>query len=225
MKNIKPSFLFLLLSISFLSFGQCDISKPNLKGKKIGVIGDSYVRNHKDPVEFTWHYKFAQKHGMQYFNYGRNGNCIAMDRARFGEAMYKRYTSMQDSLDYVLVIAGHNDSNLLDSIGGIDIFKEKLSILCAGLVDKYPTAKIFFFSRWSVENFKGSNAEKTIDAMIEVCGNYSIPILDCARKGNIFAYNEAFRKQYFQRKEDTAHLNAKGHDRFLPFAENFILQY
>ena len=40
-----------------------------LKGKQIGVIGDSYVRNHREPIENTWHYKFAQKHGMKYFNY------------------------------------------------------------------------------------------------------------------------------------------------------------
>ncbi|WP_244437021.1 hypothetical protein [Bacteroides reticulotermitis] len=47
------------------------------RGKRIGVIGDSYVKNHKEPVAYTWHYKFAQKHGMEYFNYGRNGNSIA----------------------------------------------------------------------------------------------------------------------------------------------------
>ena len=43
-----------------------------LNGKRIGVIGDSYVRNHKEPFENTWHYKFAKKHGMEYFNYGKN---------------------------------------------------------------------------------------------------------------------------------------------------------
>jgi hypothetical protein len=40
----------------------------SLKGKQIGVIGDSYVRNHVGKIEDTWHYKFAQKHQMQYFN-------------------------------------------------------------------------------------------------------------------------------------------------------------
>ena len=37
----------------------------------------------------------------------------------------------------------------------------------------------------------------------------------------------AFRKIYFQNEgvNDTAHLNAKGHDRFLPCAEAFLLQY
>ena len=225
-KNIFILSLTILCVCLQTVFAQVN-NELELKGKRIAVIGDSYVRNHKEPVEYTWHYKFAQKHSMEYFNFGRNGNCIAMDRARFGEAMYTRYTSMPDSLDYVLVIAGHNDAALLDSIGGIDIFKEKLSILCDGLIDKYPSAKIFFFTRWTCKNFEGSDSEKVVDAMLEVCGNYSIPVFDAARKGGIYAQNDAFRKIYFQGKgiNDTAHLNAKGHDRFLEIAESFILQY
>ena len=39
--------------------------------------------------------------------------------------------------------------------------------------------------------------------------------------------SEAFRREYMQGKggADHAHLNAKGHERFMPIAENFILQY
>lgn len=214
-----------LVVISHVSYGQSLNGREDLKGKRIGVIGDSYVRNHKEPVENTWHYKFAKKYGMEYHNFGKNGNCIALDRTRFGEAMYKRYTSMPDSLDYILVIAGHNDTGLLDSIGGIGAFKEKMSVLCKGLVNKYPSAKIFFFTRWITNDFEGSNAEKIVDAMIEVCRNYSIPIFDAAREGEIFTYNEKFRKLFFQTPTDMAHLNAKGHDRFLRTAESFILKY
>ena len=39
-----------------------------LAGKSIGVLGDSYVRNHREPVENTWHSKLARKHSMRYFN-------------------------------------------------------------------------------------------------------------------------------------------------------------
>ena len=220
-------FTFILFfTVLFSAFPQAKGLQDPLEGKKIGVIGDSYVRNHREPVENTWHYKFARKHGMEYNNYGRNGNCVAMDRDRFGEAMYKRYKEMRDSLDYVVVIAGHNDASLLDSIG-LDQYREKLGILCEGLIEKYPTANIFFFTRWTCPDFEGSPSQQVVDATIEVCGNYSIPVFDAARKGNIYAQSDAFREKYFQNRgiNDHAHLNDLGHDRFLPVAESFIMQY
>ena len=199
-----------------------------LEGAKFGIIGDSYVRNHREPVENTWHYKFAKKHGMEYYNYGRNGNCIAVDLKQWGTAMYKRYTEMREDLDYVVVVAGHNDASpgRADSIG-MDTFKERLGILCQGLIERYPHARIFFFTPWTCTDFVGSMREKVVDAMLEVCGSYGIPVFDAARRSNIFATSEQFRKKYFQggKGTDTAHLNARGHDRFLPVAESFILQY
>lgn len=199
-----------------------------LKGKKIGFIGDSYVRNHREPVENTWHYKFARKHGMEYYNYGRNGNCIALDLKQWGTGMYQRYKDMRDDLDYIVVIAGHNDASQgrIDSIG-IDTFKERLGILCQGLIEKYPHAQLFFFTPWTCDGFVGSSRQQVVDAMLEVCGSYGIPVFDAARRSNIFVTSEQFRKIYFQggKGTDTAHLNSKGHDRFLPVAENFILQY
>ena len=40
----------------------------------------------------------------------------------------------------------------LDSIGGIDNFKDKMEILCKGLVEKYPTAKnLFSFTRLELQ--------------------------------------------------------------------------
>lgn len=199
-----------------------------LRGMKFGIIGDSYVRNHREPVENTWHYKFAKKHQMEYYNYGRNGNCIALDLKRWGIAMYKRYTEMREDLDFVVVVAGHNDASdgRLDSIG-VDTFKERLSILCQGLIERYPKAHIFFFTPWTCEAFIGSARQRVVDAMIEVCGSYGIPVFDAARNSNIFATSEQFRRIYFQggKGTDTAHLNAKGHDRFLPVAEHFLLQW
>ena len=138
------------------------------------------------------------------------------------------YKDMRDDLDYVVVIAGHNDASQgrLDSIG-VDTFKERLRILCEGLIEKYPHARLFFFTPWACKDFVGSPRQTVVDAMLEVCGSYGIPVFDAARFSNIFVTSEQFRKIYFQggKGTDTAHLNARGHDRFLPVAEHFLLPY
>lgn len=86
MTHLKIFFLLIVCALSVLDGkAQTGIALADeLNGKRIGVIGDSYVRNHKEPFENTWHYKFAKKHGMEYFNYGKNGNSIAYS-ARDGE--------------------------------------------------------------------------------------------------------------------------------------------
>ncbi|MDO4159292.1 MAG: hypothetical protein Q4D41_02425 [Prevotellaceae bacterium] len=71
----------IVLSLALLLFGVVSFAQTNdpLEGKRIGVLGDSYVKNHKRVVEETWHYKMAKRHNMIYYNYGRNGNCISID--------------------------------------------------------------------------------------------------------------------------------------------------
>ena len=48
-------------------------------GKTMAVIGDSYVANHRRPKAETWHSRVAERLGMSYLNFGRNGGCIAFD--------------------------------------------------------------------------------------------------------------------------------------------------
>ena len=73
MKQLRFFFILMAWVCIHTAWGQVGTSSDPLYGKRIGVIGDSYVRNHREPVEYTWHYKFAKKHGMQYFNYKSNG--------------------------------------------------------------------------------------------------------------------------------------------------------
>ncbi len=216
--TMKRLVLPLFLTFAFLHAAAQSVA---LQGKRMAVIGDSYVRNHQEPVENTWHWKFAQKHGMTYLNYGRNGACVSMDRTRFGKALCHRYMEMADSLDLIIIIAGHNDAALLDSIG-LDLYREKCAEVCRGLIERYPEARICWFTPWCNDN---PHFKMVVDATIETCGDYGIPVFDAYRNSNIFARNEAFRKLYFQKgKNDRAHLNDKGHDRFLPLAEEFILR-
>ena len=160
---MKQLFLSVLLAMGTV-VAVC--AQQPLAGKRIGVLGDSYVRNHREPMENTWHYKFAQRQGMQYYNYGRNGNCISIDLNRWGKAMVNRYQEMNDSLDYIVVIAGHNDATRLDSIG-VDLFREKLTDLCDGLIDRYPRAQLFFFTPWmrADNDVNAHNFEAVVDCM------------------------------------------------------------
>lgn len=217
----------LLFVLSFIiPFCMAQNETP-LYGKSMVIIGDSYVKNHRRPVTETWHYKIAQKYHMTYHNYGRNGNCIAFDRTKegFGIPMYLRYKDMTDTADYVMVVAGHNDATMIsryDTIGheALDTFKSRMRELTKGLIEKYPHAKIAFFTPWNIDQ---KEFHAVISAMEEICAEYHISIYNAAQKSGIDVRDESFRKKYFQSPNDTAHLNDAGHSLFMDKAESFLL--
>lgn len=199
------------------------IADAPLYGKTFVIIGDSYVRNHVRPIEETWHYKLAAKYNMEYRNFGWNGNCVAYDRTaeNFGPAMYERYKVLPEHADYVIVCAGHNDATRMMYSGeGTDVFREKLKVLCEALIHKYPGAKLCFVTPWAVP--RPMFPEMTA-VLLEVCGSYSIPVFDATRNSGIYVMDENFRSIYFQSAGDTVHLNAAGHDLFMPKMEHFLL--
>lgn len=212
-------FISMLLGVS----AYAQTPDNHLKGKIINVIGDSYVRNHRRPYQEAWHSLVAERNGMTYRNYGRNGNCIAFDRTKegFGESMLERYKEMNDTADYVLVIAGHNDADKIkNNPDSLEIFKTALHQLCEGLIGKFPTAKIAFVTPWHVNR---PGFPQVTDAIVEICGEYSIPVFNAAKESGIYVGSDEFRKIYFQGPNDTAHLNAIGHERFYPRGLAFIL--
>ena len=80
--------------------------------KSIAFIGDSYVQNHKRPIEETWHYRLAEKYQMDYSNFGRNGNDVVLDRVdgkNWGANVCVRFGELPPA-DYIVVIGGHNDA-------------------------------------------------------------------------------------------------------------------
>jgi len=192
-------------------------------GKKIAFIGDSYVANHRRSKQEAWHYKFAKKYGMQYYNYGKNGNCVSIESGKWGEPMYKRYGKIEKDIDYIVIIAGHNDATRIDSVLTIKEYEKRLSEMLTGMKKRYPQAQIMFISPWDCKDYKGSKRQRVVDATAKICKKLKVPFFNSAEDNTITTADDDFRLKYFQGPNDTAHLNAKGHDLFLPTAEKFLL--
>ena len=215
---MKKYILSILLVVSpFIGLQAQTSQRPVLN-----VIGDSYVANHKRPKEETWHFLMAQQLGMEYNNYGRNGSCIAFDRTHdgkynFGPAMWQRYKSMRTDADYVIIIAGHNDAEKVrDNRDSLRMFRDSLVCLIKGIRQHCPKARIGFVTPWDVDR---PGFRQVCKVIRKVCKAYNVPVLDNnSGKCVITTRDEEFRKKYFQRSDDTAHLNADGHRLFLPVA-------
>jgi lysophospholipase L1-like esterase len=75
---------------------------------------------------------------------------------------------------------GSNDST------DITTFKGALNVLCRGLVSKYGGKRIGFITPLQLLGNNGKiKLEEYVDAIIEICGLYSIPVLDLYRNGGI----------------------------------------
>lgn len=191
-----------------------------LSGKTLNILGDSYAKNDTSPVEKTWHYKLAKKYGMTYNNYGVNGNGMVTPDGK-GMPMVDRFNEMADGADYIIVVGGKNDYNKQLPI---DEFKTGISTIIKGLVAKYISGKICFFTPWSLgdaddEEIKLSEYAQAIE---DECNLFGIACFNSNKRSNITPWDADFRKKYMQSVSDVSHLNGDGHDRFLPRAEAFL---
>lgn len=191
-----------------------------LQGKTLDIIGDSYVANNGQPVSQTWHYKIATQHSMKYNNYGINGNGLITTKAT-GTPVVNRVGDMDSSADYVIVVGGKNDYNQQLAITD---FKSGLVKLIQELVGRFVGKKICFFTPWSIAEPGTMNIplSQYSQAIEDVCGAYSIPCFNSAKRSGILAYNGSFRAKYFQTSNDSSHLNDAGHNLFVNPATKFL---
>ena len=111
---------------------------------------------------------------------------------------------MDDNADVVVVFGGTNDFGGNVPLGVITdkvntTIYGALNIMCEGLIKKYPNAIITFVTplkRTKLTNTEGYKLEDVANAIIEVCGNYSIPVLDLFRQGNFNPLITEFRNLY-----------------------------
>ena len=194
-----------------------------LAGKVINVLGDSYVKNHRRPVEEAWHYKVAEHHGMKYNNYGRNGGCVAFDRTKegFGPSLLVRYKDMDENADLVLIIAGHNDVGMVGtSKDSLTMFTDSVAKLIDCIRVQCPKAKVAWCTPWYVDR---AGFKPVVKAIKKVCRKKGVAVLDnYSKKCVIKVRDDDFRAKYFQGNNDTAHLNKNGHELFVPVGDAFI---
>ena len=205
--------------------------------KKIAVIGDSYVQNHRRPSTEAWHCLLAKKYQMHYLNFGRNGNRIVFAHPKQGTPIMTRFTEIPADSDYIVVIAGHNDANAINRLNGdhsvandteeakaahakmLDEFKQGFHSFVAAIKERYPTAKIAFVTPWAVNS---PYFPEVIAIIKEETAAAGIPCYDAATLSGINPNDGDFRSRYFQAAGDTAHLNAAGHEIMLGKVEKFF---
>lgn len=177
-----------------------------LDGKTLVALGDSLIHGSKLGPEVTWVNKLAARHGMTVYNYGINGNSVALPASEEKHPpMCVRYTEMADGADYVVVLGGANDKRLSIPLGDedrkgdrsyrdINTFRGALNTLIVGLTEKYPKAKLLLmtnYNRWPGKNKLGMSDIEYVDAMLEVASLWSLPCFDNYRECGLSFQNPA----------------------------------
>lgn len=211
----------LLCSIFMFMVGAGCMAQSN---ELLCVIGDSYVRNHHCPVSETWHAKAAKALGMDYMNLGINGNCVGYDRTDegYGRPVIARLGEIPDSAAVILIIAGHNDAGIIAEREDYSLrqFSDSLDIMLKRLSARFPDAAIGYVTPWNVNR---AYFPEVLSEIRRVCRANGIPVLDISA-GVIKVNDPDFRKLYFQRENDTAHLNDEGHNLLVVSGIHFIQQ-
>ena len=193
------------------------ITLPNYltipKDKKITIIGDSitYGFDGTDASLVAKPYPWIIQDllGVPVYNYGISGSTITGGGASTSipgnSPMNIRYTDMVYA-DYALVLGGVNDYAIISAPLGKkgdttnQTFYGALRILIEGLITKYPTGKIGFMTPLrkandTAANVAGFTLKQYRDAIIDMCEDYCIPVLDLYTKGgchpNIGAWRNA----------------------------------
>lgn len=181
--------------------------------KVVTFLGDSitygYDGTDASLVERTYPKIVKELLGMEVNNYGISGSTIGgggTETTITGSTpMNIRYNDMLTS-DYVIVFGGVNDfcasAVPLGEKGDEtnQTFYGSLKILIEGLINKYPAGRIGFITPLRKQNDTTPNSHNSVlkdyrDAIIAMCEDYCIPVLDLYTKGGCHPNNTTWRTQ------------------------------
>ena len=200
-------------------------SESKLNGLIWNVLGDSITSTNYANTQY-WKL-IRDRNGMKRVNnYGIAGSRISKTVDRTDE-MSTRFIDMNDEADIITVFGGTNDFASRVPIGSITdsdntTFYGALNVLCIGLINKYKGKKIGFIT--PMQRKSVSSLDETWlsyqNAIKEVCGKFSIPVLDLNLSGGLAISQSSIISETFT--IDGLHPNDLGHEVISRRIENFI---
>lgn len=187
--------------------------------KKITFLGDSITygvdgSTNGETVAKPYPALISEILGCECINLGIPGSTIAGDGKTDSDItnnkigyfpMNERYNQISTDSDYIIIFAGINDftANVKTPLGTKGdttkmSFYGALKILLDGLIENYPNSKLGFVtplkkSGWFNNNEYGVNLEKYYNAIIEMCEERSIPVLDFFKNGGCYGEIQAWK--------------------------------
>lgn len=195
-----------------------------LRGKSWNVMGDSISRGHSLQISQTYNGVIAERNEMDLVNYAVNGKKMTGASGNgYGPSMVVDYVNMRDGVDYVTIFGGTNDRGVAlgepDSTD-IETIYGTLNVMCNGLINKYPTSKIFFITPLKCDGTQ--KTEQIVEAIKEVCGKYSIPVLDLYHDGTLCPMHDAHLKYLMLNGNDRLHPSIEGHKHLASRIQSFM---
>lgn len=172
-------------------------------------------------------------------NYGIKGSRIAVSADR-SDSFIERYEAMDSAADDVVVFGGVNDFQhdipLGDPVSrNVRTFRGALNTLIGGLLAKYPTQNLVFitptqnnfvhptkhYPNTHQRNAEGLWQKDYVQAMLDACESYCIPVIDLYRQSGICPYVEGHKRFM----PDGLHYSEEGYERLSRRIIGLLLPY
>lgn len=213
-----------------------------LEGKKINFLGDSITEGLKTSGPHARYTNLIEKEcGAVCRNYGISGTRIARQKKPSASPLHDRYylsrvPEMDPDADIVCVFGGTNDFGHGDAPLGdmsdrtVDTFYGALHLLVLGLLEKYPNARIVFFTpmhRTCEDSTRGDGSKPEgsqplrvyVEAIREVMEYYSLPVLDLFAASGLQPRVDIIREMFVP---DGLHPNDAGQVRLKDVIVSFL---
>lgn len=214
----------------------------NLKGIKMGVLGDSITEGAwvEDPNNIYFN-RLQRECGIrELYVDGIGGTRIARQKNPSEEPKYdlhfiSRVDKIDEDCDLVLVFGGTNDFGHGDAPIGTpndrseDTFWGACHVLCEKLIQRFPKSQIVFMSplhRLNEDNTYSENKQVPqgtlydyVDVLKTVTRKYAIPFLDMLQVGGMTPKVPIYQELYMP---DGLHPNDAGHERIAARLKGFL---